>query len=762
MLQHTKRLDISKILQVAGSLEKTICRSFGPEGGQVLFIKSTGELNITRDGKKILECLLLDNPVARIIVSCASKHYSVTGDGVKSFVLLLCAFLREIQRTTDKNEDLTLSGNSAGKVRHKSKCHTLRRISDMLLILQTTVLEPIIREGLRPHFLSMYTNQKGNVTLCRASLQQTLDTYFCGRNTCTNQGFLSRLACDYLLKCLACADDIAEVVRFVDKFFSELHTQAPGFPVENCRILPGLVLHRDFSVYCPVEGDLRALIVTDSIQQSLSASGIGFVVSSQIQLQISQQYLEQRTENIMKQFQMNKIKLILSVVKQHEMVSFYARLYGISIVECIPSEEIDLLCTAAGVTPVSTVLSDHLQNNYFLVKTCQPILIGDKKYVHLVFSGSLAFKLHSIVLYGPVRGLSEQIASSFHGAFKMLKQLFQPVDASWELPLNNPDFCLPNRRVSAEEQRVTFSNCQNDSDCSDCHLQRMDQYTPMQGTSNVPGDISDCSDCHMQRMDQYTPMQGTSNVPGDISDCSDCHMQRMDQYTPMQGTSNVPGDISDCSDCHLQRMDQYTPMQGTSNVPGDISEPALPEATYSLRTCSHLCIGNHMCLHQLEQSIQQVVEGEPAQRLRCSVNLKSKLPADVISHKQTLSTNIGLVLPSGGVFEMLLHHHLHNFAKTCQEAELAMVCTVFGEALLCIPKHIYKARKERFPLVYKQCIDALKSKEPIDITQTGLESVSCKYQLMASVLQCISKLVTVDLIIGINKGSRSVSCEEIN
>ncbi|PIO26305.1 hypothetical protein AB205_0089500 [Aquarana catesbeiana] len=683
MLQHTKHLDISKILQVAGSLEKTICRSFGPEGGQVLFIKSNGELIITKDGKKILEYLLLDHPVARIIVKCASNHYSVTGDGVKSFVLLLCAFLREIQRTTDKNEDLILSGNSTGKVRYKSKCQMLRRISDMLLIFQTTVLEPIIKKCLRPHFLSMYTNQKGNVTLCRASLQQTLDTYFCGRNTCNNQSFLSKLTCDYLFKCLACVDDIPEVMSFVDKFFSELHTQAPGFSVENSRILPGLVLHRDFSVYCPVEGDLQALIVTDQIHQSLSASGIGFVVSSQIQLHISQQYLEQRTENIMKQFEIKKIKLILSVVKQHEMVSFYARLHGISIVECIPSEEIDLLCTAAGVTPVSTVLSDHLQNNFFLVKTCQPILIGDKKYVHLVFSGSLAFKPHSIVLYGPVKGLSEQIASSFHGAFKMLKQLFQPVDASWELPLNNPDFCLPNRRVSVEEQRVTCSNCQNDSDCSDCHL---------------------------------------------------------------------------------QRMDQYTPMQCTCNVPGDIAEPTLPEPTYSLRTCSQLCTGIHMCLHQPEQSIQQAVEAEPAQWLRCSVSFKSisKLPADVNSHKQTISTNIGLVLPSRGVFEMLLHHHLHNFAKTCQEAELAMVCTVFGEALLCIPKHIYKAKKESFPLVYKQCIDALKSKEPVDITQTGLESVSCKYQLMASVLQCISKLVTVDFIIGIKKGSQSVSCEEIN
>ncbi|XP_018428165.1 PREDICTED: Bardet-Biedl syndrome 10 protein [Nanorana parkeri] len=542
MHQHIKPLDISKILQVAESLENTICRCFGPEGGQVLFIKSTGELIITKDGKRILEYLLLDHPVARIIVDFASKHYSVTGDGVKSFVLLLCAFLREIQRAAEKNEDLIFSRSSAVKLTYKSKCHVLRRISDLLLTFQSTVLEPIIKRGLRPHFLSVYTDMKGNVPLCRASLQQTLDTYFCGRSACNNQSFISRLACDYLYKCLFSADGILDVVSFVDRCFSELHTQVPGFAVDNSRILPGLVLHRDFSIYCPVEGDLQAIIVTDQIHQSLSAPGIGFVIVSDIQLQISQQHLEQRTEHIMKQLQDNHIKLILSSVKQHEIVNFYAKLHGISIVECIPSEDIDLLCIITGVTPVCTPLRGHLQNNSFLVKTCQPVLLGDKKYLQLVFSGSLAFKPHSIVLYGPIRGLTEQIASSFHGAFKMLKQLFQPVDASWEQPLNNPDFCKPNRRSSMDEQRVTCSNCQNDSDCCDCHL---------------------------------------------------------------------------------QRMDQYTPIQCTHNVPGDISEWAIREPADSISTCSQSCTGTYnMCLHQLEQSLQQAAEAEPS---HCLANPQSTM-----------------------------------------------------------------------------------------------------------------------------------------
>ncbi|KAM5170699.1 BBSome complex assembly protein BBS10 [Mantella aurantiaca] len=677
MLQHTKHLDICKILQVAESLENTICRCFGPEGGQVLFIKSTGELTITKDGKSILEYLLLDHPVARIIVSSASKHYSVTGDGVKSFVLLLCAFLREIQRTTDKREDKMLSGTSAVKSRQKSKCHALRRISNMLLTFQSSVLEPIIKPCLRPHYLSIYTNVTGNVTLCRDSLQQTLDAYFCGRHSFSNQAFLSRLACDYLYKCLSCADDILEIVSFVDKGFSELHTQVPGFPLDYARILPGLVLHREFSVYCPAEGDLQALLVTDQIHQSLSAPGIGFVVLSSSQLQISQQNLEQRTENIMKQLQDNQIKLLLSGVKQHDIVMFYAKQYGISIVECIPSEEIDLLYTVTGATPVSILLNDQLHNNAFLVNACQPVLLGDKKYVQLVISASLAFKPHSIVLSGPVRGLTEQIASSFHGAFKMLKQLFQPVDASCEQPVNKPDFCLLSRRVSVEKQRGTCSNCQNDSDCSDYHLQRKGQYT----------------------------VHCTHNVHGDI-------------------TERTPTDRSD--------------------------------------TCTQLCTGTHnMCLHPLEQSLQQVVEAESAHRLRCSSDLKTKLP-DALSHKQDIGTNMGLVIPCGGVFEILLHHHLCNFAKTCQDTELAIICTMFGEALLCIPKNIHQAKKGKacFPLVYKKCIETMKSKESINLTHACLESVSCKYQLMASVLQCISKLVTIDLIIGVKKEPQSLKIEE--
>ncbi|XP_063783498.1 Bardet-Biedl syndrome 10 protein isoform X2 [Pseudophryne corroboree] len=654
MQGHVKDLDINKILQVAESLENIVCRCFGPDGGQVLFMKSTGDLLITKDGRRILEYLLLDHPVARMIVNSASRHYSVTGDGVKSFVLLLCAVLRELQATADRHEGLLLSGNPTVNTRYQRQGHVLRRISNMLLTFQTRVLEHIIAKHLCPHFLSVFSNIKGDITLCRTSIQQTLDAYFCGRVGCNNRMFVSRLACDYLYSCLLDINKIYDVVSLVSKSFDDLHTEVPGLPVDNSRILPGLVLRRPFSVYCPAEGELHALIVTEQIHQSLSASDIGFVVSSGVQLQVSQQYVRERTERILKQLQNNHIKLIFSSVKQQEIVLFYAKLSGISIVDCLTSEEIGVLCTITGTSPLSKPLGDVLLSDTFLATSCRPLLIGCNKYVHLIVSGSSAFKPHSLVFCGPVKGLSEQLAASFHGSFMMLSQLFQPLDATWEQPSNSPCNCLPNRSVLAQKQNQHCSKCQND-------------FT---GERTEQAIVTHCS------------------VEKDVHKCT----------------------VGDC--------------------------------------ITKLSTGN-MWLSQVEGKGQHDAWTEG------STDTATQIPPASFQ-------NVGLVLPGGGSFEMLLQHHLHNFAKTCQEADLAMISAMFGNALLCIPRQIYQARNRNkcFPLFYSKYTDRLQKQNWLDLTQTGLESVSCKYQLVASVLHCISKLVSINMIVAIKREPKTSVSEE--
>ncbi|XP_073416105.1 BBSome complex assembly protein BBS10 isoform X1 [Dendrobates tinctorius] len=657
MQRHPEHLNIRKILQVTEPLEKILHGCFGPEGGQVLFIKSTGDLLITKDGRRILESLLLDHPVARMIVNSASRHYGITGDGVKSFVLLLCAVLRELQATADKNEDLLLSGKTTLMNQYQRQGHALRRLSNLLLTFHSRVLDHIIAEHLSPRFLSVFRLMEGNIILCRASVQQIFDTYFSGRTGCNLQGFISKLACEYFYNCFLDIGDIPSVVSVVNKYFSELLTEVSGLPVADSRILPGLILHRTFSVYCPADGEVRAVIVTEQISQCLSDTHVDFVVSSAFQLQQSQLFLRLRTESVLRQLQQKEVKVIFSSVKQHEIVLYYAKLSGISIVDCLPSEEISLLCKITGVSQMSRPPNGDLQTVTFPAASCKPIVIGSKKYVHLVLQSSSAFRPHSLVLCGPVKGLTEQLVSAFHGAFKMLTQLFHPFTTIQEQPPKNADSYFPKRAILTKEQSVDCNGCQNDSAGPKCHLGNYDQAIHMPRTLSVEKDSACASrECSASLSPSYR--------------CFD-EMRRKSHQEPF-------------------------------------------------------------IIHDDSSSI---------------TDLSGTIPF----------ANVGLVFPGAGVFELLLKDYLYKFAKTCHDPDLASICTVFGNALLSIPRQIYKAKTGRvhLPLYYLQGTQNMKHIDSLNIAETGLEAVSCKYQLLASVLQCISQLVTIDLIVGVKRSPYS-------
>lgn len=61
-----ERLHLEHVLQTVCALEAVILRSFGPEGGQVLFTRSTGQAMLSRSGTQILKALHLEHPLARL------------------------------------------------------------------------------------------------------------------------------------------------------------------------------------------------------------------------------------------------------------------------------------------------------------------------------------------------------------------------------------------------------------------------------------------------------------------------------------------------------------------------------------------------------------------------------------------------------------------------------------------------------------------------------------------------------------------------
>ncbi|NWX24270.1 BBS10 protein, partial [Aegotheles bennettii] len=211
---------------------------------------------------------------------------------------------------------------------------------------------------------------------------------------------------------------------------AELHAAVAGLPVASSRVLPGLVLRRDFAAYCPAGGELRAVLVTQPLRPVLAAPGVEFVVESEGQHQASLHWASGRTEAVMKHLQSNKVKLLLSSVKQEEVVIYYAKLYGVSVVECLSSEEMALISEITGVSPYTPFGDDtHGEIAEAAVATfCQPLLLGSKRCVHIGFTSVCDFQPHCLILCGPVEGVNEQHAAALQGAFIMLQQLFKTVD----------------------------------------------------------------------------------------------------------------------------------------------------------------------------------------------------------------------------------------------------------------------------------------------------------------------------------------------
>lgn len=137
----------------------------------------------------------------------------------------------------------------------------------------------------------------------------------------------------------------------------------------------------------------------------------------------------------------------------------------------------------------------------------------------------------------------------------------------------------------------------------------------------------------------------------------------------------------------------------------------------------------------------------------------------------------GCVVPAGGTFEFLLHHALHQYGCSCSvsgnTSALSPVSRLLADALLSVPRQIYSHNPKRFlqaqtrvislisirsntlsprllqtleggKLSFYSCKKGTMALKPVDI---GLESVSCKYQLVLAVLQCLANLLRINMVL---------------
>ncbi|XP_037702953.1 Bardet-Biedl syndrome 10 protein isoform X2 [Choloepus didactylus] len=650
-----------------------------------------------------------------MIVACVSSHLKKTGDGAKTFIIFLCHLLRGLQAITDKEKDSLISGNIQTHGRHWKNCCQWKFISQALLRFQTQTLDYVMDQYLRRHFLTIFSSSTKERILCRRSLQLLLEAYFCGRVGRSNQKFISQLMSDYFFKCMASKSG-NEVFELMDDCFVELTVGVTGLPVSDSRIVPGLVLHRDFSVYCPADGDIRIAVVTKTIQPLFSTSESEFVLNSEAQFQASQFWIIERTKAIIRHLQSQNVKLLLSSVKQPDLLIYYAGLNGISVVECL-SSEVSLIQKILGVFPfVLPQSSSQCEISHTaLVRFCKPLILRSKRYVHLGLISTCSFIPHCIVLCGPVQGLIEQHENALHGAIKMLQQLFKDFGLSYMAQANNKNYISSPLTFKNSGEGDQLAEIGNDS------TQRL-----YQGTITKNKD-------ELAKIQRRVIVHSNLVVPN----------KALETYSPCSTPKLTPADTYQtdetlrCLSPNKSRIiDDHEPFIESNSTSNSTTENTRKEISY----------GNLQVTKIAGKGSILSVEYKSLELCTSQSNCSSSLP-------------VGCVLPVGGNFEILLHYYLLNYAKKCQQSEQTMVSMIIANALLGIPKILFKSKKGNysFPQIYVRALYALKTSQPMESSsQTGLESVAGKYQLLTSVLQCLTKILTIDLVINIKRQPQKV------
>ncbi|XP_014838582.1 PREDICTED: Bardet-Biedl syndrome 10 protein isoform X4 [Poecilia mexicana] len=265
-----EQLHLSHVLQAVSALESIVLRSFGPEGGQVLFTRDTGQVMVSRSGKRILTALHLDHPLARMVVRCVWKHSTITGDGSKTFVLLLASLLRIIHATATKDPHMFQPHNST----EASEAATARHLADRLLEFALTELDELIVLNVLPHgfrvSLENFTAETHDL-----SCQTLLVSFFRTRLGYAYCDFFRNLFCELLSHWKVKDDRPSFSIQFLNNSFLALHTQVSGVPVSCSRLIEGQVIHRDFATPCPQvrKQPLKAVVFNGYLQPKLLTTG---------------------------------------------------------------------------------------------------------------------------------------------------------------------------------------------------------------------------------------------------------------------------------------------------------------------------------------------------------------------------------------------------------------------------------------------------------------------------------------------------------
>ncbi|XP_043542390.1 Bardet-Biedl syndrome 10 protein [Chiloscyllium plagiosum] len=343
-------------------------------------------------------------PPGRLMVQSVSAHCKRSGDGAKSFIVLLAAMLRGV------------------RAENRGQGPACRRwLAKGLARLEQEVLGPVMGRQLAPHCVQALSSCDGRLQLRAGPVARVLEAYFAGKVGPTHTLLLTQLAWDYLGQLGGGQEERG--LRLEADCFPGLLVTVPGLPVGSSRVLAGLPLSRGLALPCgQAQGPTLAVVVGTSLLPPLSQAGSTLRPEGLEGLSKARSWAQARLEETLSQLQALGVGLLLSGPRQPDCVLEQAWNHGLSVVHCLPDQELALLRRLSGaeahhcltgLRPVDMLPASFIRPNP-LVPHSQ-LLLG--------FPGLQGCQLHCLLVCAPTLGLAQQLRDALHGAFTLLRLL---------------------------------------------------------------------------------------------------------------------------------------------------------------------------------------------------------------------------------------------------------------------------------------------------------------------------------------------------
>lgn len=401
-------------------------------------------------------------------MECVLKHSAATGDGSKTFILLLASLLRAIHTIACKEPNVSHTYKS----RNAAEAVTARHLADELLTFALEELLYLIAVGVVPYgrYLSWddcTATQLPSHTKSHC-VQKLLASFFQSRLSRSHSDFISTITCDLLTRCQFKNGQHLLLLQFVADNFPALHTQVSGFPISCSRLVEGLVIHRDFATPCLLTGNhqpVKALVFTGYIEPKLFSSGdmLELELGKEKSIVQYKAWAEMSLGCLFAHLKRLGVSVLFCHIKQSAAVLTLAEQADMCIVECVSEDELSLLVQLSGTRPIidcRVIEPDNVATLTF----CRPIQLGAHRYenapsntssdfnyciyscqlklnslffifrfVHVAFHDSeerVMVKPCSLIICGATEGQTDQNACAIQDAIQMLRSAWKPLSAT--------------------------------------------------------------------------------------------------------------------------------------------------------------------------------------------------------------------------------------------------------------------------------------------------------------------------------------------